>query len=174
MSQITVAVNGVLGKMGSTVLNAVEQQDDMLPVGGSNGIAGGNRTVKTMGGVELPLTPGLDALLDKVRPDVVVDFTNAEGGKAAMLTCIENGISCVSGSTGITPDELQAIGEKKAASAGVGIISASNFALGCVVLIHLARIASEILRLRRSHRKPSRDEDRCPLRHRALNRQRHA
>ena len=127
--------------MGSTVLDAVEQQDDMVPVGGANGIAGGNRTVMTADGVELPLASGLDALLETVRPDVVVDFTNAEGGKAAMLTCIENGISCVSGSTGITPDELGVIGEK-AASAGVGVISASNFALGCVVLIHLARIAS--------------------------------
>ena len=142
MSEITVAVNGVLGRMGSTVLNAVEQEPGLIPVGGADPLADGAGTVKTANGLELPLAKDLATLFKAAKPDVVVDFTNAEGGKAAMLTCIENGISCVSGSTGIIPDELQAIGEK-AASAGVGIISASNFALGCVVLIHLARIASE-------------------------------
>ena len=83
----------------------------------------------------------LASLFGAVKPDVVVDFTNAEGGTTAMRSCIAHGVRCVSGSTGISPEELAAIGES-ALEAGVGVISASNFALGCVVLIHLARIAS--------------------------------
>ena len=141
MSDITVAVNGVLGRMGSTVLNAVEHEPGMVPVGGADALAGGLKTVSTPGGVELPLAQDLAMLFADVKPDVVVDFTNAEGGTSAMRACIEHGVKCVSGSTGITPDQLDSIGES-AASAEVGVISASNFALGCVVLIHLARIAS--------------------------------
>ena len=141
MSDITVAVNGVLGRMGSTVLNAVEHEPGMVPVGGTDALAGGLKAVSTPGGVELPLAQDLATLFADVKPDVVVDFTNAEGGTSAMRACIENGVKCVSGSTGITPDQLDSISES-AAAAGVGVISASNFALGCVVLIHLARIAS--------------------------------
>ncbi len=141
MSEITVAVNGVLGRMGSTVLDAVEQEPGMIPVGGVDLFAGAKTTVATSDGTELPLSADLETLFATVKPDVVVDFTNAEGGSTAMRTCIANGVRCVSGSTGISPDELSAIGVS-AADAGVGVISASNFALGCVVLIHLARIAS--------------------------------
>lgn len=141
MSEITVAVNGVLGRMGSTVLNAVEQEPGMVPVGGADLFAGANTTVETASGNELPLAKDLEALFMTVKPDVVVDFTNAEGGTTAMRTCIASAVRCVSGSTGIAPDELDAIGAS-ASEAGVGVISASNFALGCVVLIHLARIAS--------------------------------
>ena len=141
MSEIAVAVNGVLGRMGSTVLDAVEQEPGLIPVGGVDLFAGAKTTVATSGGVELPLVSDLYSLFAAVKPDVVVDFTNAEGGTTAMRTCIANGVRCVSGSTGISPDELSAIGTS-AADAGVGVISASNFALGCVVLIHLARIAS--------------------------------
>lgn len=127
--------------MGSTVLDAVEQEPGMAPVGGADLFAGAETTVETSGGKELPLATGLEALFATVKPDVVVDFTNAEGGATAMRTCISSGVRCVSGSTGISPDELSAIGAS-ASEAGVGVISASNFALGCVVLIHLARIAS--------------------------------
>ena len=141
MSEIAVAVNGVLGRMGSTVLDAVEQEPGMVPVGGADLFAGAKTTVETSSGKELPLSTDLEALFTIVKPDVVVDFTNAEGGTTAMRTCIANGVRCVSGSTGISPDELSSIGAS-ASESGVGVISASNFALGCVVLIHLARIAS--------------------------------
>ncbi len=141
MTDITVAVNGVLGRMGSTVLNAVEQEPGMVPVGGADALAGGENSVSTLGGMDLPLASNLDILFGKVTPDVVVDFTNAEGGSAAMRACVAHKVRCVSGSTGMTPEELSAIGDL-ARDANVGVISASNFALGCVVLIHLARIAS--------------------------------
>ncbi len=127
--------------MGSTVLGAVEQEPGMIPVGGVDLFAGSKTMVETSSGAELPLATDLESLFAIVKPDVVVDFTNAEGGTAAMRSCVANGVRCVSGSTGISPDELSVIGAS-AAEAGVGVISASNFALGCVVLIHLARIAS--------------------------------
>ncbi len=141
MTDITVAVNGVLGRMGSTVLNAVEQEPGMVPVGGADALAGDEKSVSTLGGMDLPLASNLDILFGTVTPDVVVDFTNAEGGSAAMRACVAHKVRCVSGSTGMTPEELSAIGDL-ATEANVGVISASNFALGCVVLIHLARIAS--------------------------------
>ena len=127
--------------MGATVLAAVEREPGMTPVGGADAMSGAMKSVSTPEGVELPLAVDLETLFSTIKPDVVVDFTNAEGGAYAMRTCIEHDVRCVSGSTGIAPRDMAAIGES-AATAGLGVISASNFALGCVVLIHLAGIAS--------------------------------
>ncbi len=142
MSSIKVVVNGALGRMGTTVLNAVAEQADMTPVGGVDAAAEPGGTVQTASGAEIPVTNDLEALIASVRPDVVVDFSNASGAVSAMRNCIANGVRCVSGSTGVSPEQLASIADE-AASKGVGVISASNFALGCVVLIHLAREAAE-------------------------------
>lgn len=143
MTDIKVAVNGALGRMGFTVLNAVEQEDGMIPVGGVDIQATTSQaTIDTDSGTQLPLAKELSELFKIVKPDVVVDFTNAEGAATAMRTCINHGVRCVSGSTGLNEQELHSIGEL-ASQHRVGIISASNFALGCVVLMHLARAASQ-------------------------------
>ena len=143
MTDIKVAVNGALGRMGSTVLNAVEQEDGMVPVGGVDIQASTSRTtIDTDSGTQLPLAKELSELFQIAKPDVVVDFTNAEGAAKAMRTCIDHSVRCVSGSTGLSEQELNSIG-RLASEHKVGIISASNFALGCVVLMHLARIASQ-------------------------------
>jgi 4-hydroxy-tetrahydrodipicolinate reductase len=140
--EITVAVNGALGRMGSTVLSAVAAEGGVTPVGGAD-IAATADTVTISGtSVSVPLAPGLSALFETVTPDVVVDFTNGEAATEAIITGIEAGVRVVSGSTGLSPDDLTDI-EKLAADRGVGVISASNFALGAVVLMHLAGIASK-------------------------------
>lgn len=137
MSEITVAVNGALGRMGQTVQSAVRRESGMRLVGGADPLADGS-IVDADG---LALAESLESLFVIVKPDVVVDFSNASGGEHAMRTCIAHGVRCVSGSTGITEGTLSEIGSS-AADAGVGVISASNFALGCVVLMHLVKQAS--------------------------------
>ncbi len=140
--EITIAVNGALGRMGSTVLAAAAGEDGVVPVGGAD-IAASSSTVTVSGtSVSVPLAPNLSALFQTVTPDVVVDFTNGEAAKEAISTCVESGVRVVSGSTGLSPEDLDEIG-LLAAEKGVGVISASNFALGAVVLMHLAGIASK-------------------------------
>ncbi len=141
-SEITVAVNGALGRMGSTVLTAAVAEDGVTPIGGVDIAASGN-TIDIAGtSVSVPLTTSLDGLFESAKPDVVVDFTNGEGAKESILACIDAGVRVVSGSTGLSPEDLDEIGQVSAAK-GVGVISASNFALGGVVLMHLAGIASK-------------------------------
>ena len=137
MSEITVAVNGALGRMGQTVRAAVLRESGIRLVGGADPRV-------DVGGVDTDghqYADSLESLFSVVKPDVVVDFSNASGGEYAMRTCIGHGVRCVSGSTGIAEGTLSDIGSQ-AAEAGVGVISASNFALGCVVLMHLAKVAS--------------------------------
>jgi 4-hydroxy-tetrahydrodipicolinate reductase len=136
-----VAVNGVLGRMGSTVLAAVSSAPDMEPVGGADVKASASTLPRPDGKGALTLTRDLSALFKDRKPQVVVDFTNGEAAVQAMETAIYAGVRVVSGSTGVKPADLERIG-KLAAQKRVGVISASNFALGAVLLGHLAGIAA--------------------------------
>ena len=130
-SEITVAVNGALGRMGSTVLTAAVAEDGVTPIGGVDIAASGDIIEIAGTSVSVRLTTSLDGLFESTKPDVVVDFTNGEGAKESILTCIDAGVRVVSGSTGLSPEDLDEIGRASAAK-GVGVISASNFAIGGV------------------------------------------
>jgi len=141
-SEIKVAVNGALGRMGSTVLTAAANENGVTPVGGVD-IAASSDSVTISGtSVSVPLTSNLNDLFDVEKPDVVVDFTNGEAAKESIVTCINAGVRVVSGSTGLSAKEIEEI-RQLAAEKGIGVLSASNFALGGVVLMHLAGIASK-------------------------------
>ncbi len=140
--EITVAVNGALGRMGSTVLVAASAEHGVTPVGAADIAASSNSVTISGTSTSVPLAPGLTELFDIVKPDVVVDFTNGEAAKEAILTCINSGVKVVSGSTGLSSDDLDEI-RQLASEKSVGVISASNFALGAVVLMHLAGIAAK-------------------------------
>ncbi|HJP27407.1 MAG TPA: 4-hydroxy-tetrahydrodipicolinate reductase [Dehalococcoidia bacterium] len=140
--EITVAVNGALGRMGSTVLSAAAAEGGVMPVGGADIVASSDSVTVSDTSLSVPLAPNLIELFEIVKPDVVVDFTNGEAANEAILTCINSGVRVVSGSTGLSPEDLDGIGEQAAAQK-IGVISASNFALGAVLLMHLAGIASK-------------------------------
>ena len=134
---IKVAVNGALGRMGQTVLGAVEADPVTIAVGGADSAASAD-TVEVPDGNPVPLAPTLAELLSKVDADVVVDFSNGAGAVEAMAAATGAGVRVVSGSTGVQSGELERFGAI-AAEKDIGIISASNFALGAVLMIHLAR-----------------------------------
>ena len=137
MSEITVAVNGALGRMGQTVQDAVRRELGLRLIGGADLRA--SEIDDDRDG--LAYADSLELLFESVKPDVVVDFSNASGGEYAMRTCVAHRVRCVSGSTGLSEVTLSEI-RSLAGAAGVGVLSASNFALGCVVLMHLAKVAS--------------------------------
>ena len=141
-TEITLAVNGALGRMGSTVLSAAAADAGIKPVGGADNAASSDAVTISGTSVSVPLATSLTELFQIVKPNVVVDFTNGEAAKQAIITCINAGVRVVSGSTGLSSEDLDEIRQLVAAKS-VGVISASNFALGAVVLMHLAGIASK-------------------------------
>jgi len=136
---IKVAVNGALGRMGQTVLGAVEAEPATIAVGGADSAASTD-TVVVPGGNPVPLAATLAELLSKVDADVVVDFSNGAGAVDTMAAATSAGVRVVSGSTGVAAGELERYGDI-ASKAGIGIISASNFALGAVLMMYLAEMA---------------------------------
>jgi len=141
MSDTTVAVNGVLGRMGHTILGAVEAEPGLIPVGGAD-IAAASDMIELPGGSgELPLFADPALLVDRIEPQVLVDFTNGEGAAAAIRAAVPAGVRLVTGSTGISEEVLSEAG-RLAAGHHVGVIVAPNFALGAVLLGYLGGIAA--------------------------------
>jgi 4-hydroxy-tetrahydrodipicolinate reductase len=63
--------------------------------------------------------------------DVVVEFSSPEGAAAAAATCAARGVPLVSGSTGHSKEQDEAL---RRAAASVAIMAASNFSLGVLAL----------------------------------------
>jgi 4-hydroxy-tetrahydrodipicolinate reductase len=144
MELIRVVVHGAAGRVGQEVVKAVCREPDMELVGAVDLEAASDRLVLPDGSGAVPYLAALESVLDSCRPDVVVDFTIAKASMPAVRTCAGRGVSMVIGTTGFSADDFSEM--KKLASAnGVGIMVAPNFALGAVLMMHLAKIAGRFM-----------------------------
>lgn len=128
--------------MGATVLGAVEADPDLEPVGGVDPRAASSTIGLPAGSGEAPIFKDMAACLDATSPDVVVDFTNRDGAMTCARAAVEKGVRIVSGSTGLSEADYEEL-RSLADSRKIGVISSTNFALGAVLLMHLASIASK-------------------------------
>ena len=71
--------------------------------------------------------------------DAAVDFTTPEAAPANVRAALEQGVSCVVGTTGWEPGELGA----HAAERGLRLFVAPNFSVGAVLMMRFARQAAE-------------------------------
>jgi 4-hydroxy-tetrahydrodipicolinate reductase len=139
MEPIKVVVHGAAGRMGRQVVSAVCGEADLTPVGAAD-------TVLEPGSYPLPdgsgSVPQSNALQDVVDgADVVVDFSVADATMKAMRVASAHKVNVVVGTTGITDANLEEA-DSLAREHDVGIIVAPNFAMGGVLMIHLARVAA--------------------------------
>jgi 4-hydroxy-tetrahydrodipicolinate reductase len=72
---------------------------------------------------------------------VVVDFTVHEAALANLHWCAANGVHAVVGTTGFSAEEIADLSARFDASTANAVI-APNFAIGAVLLMHLAAIAA--------------------------------
>jgi 4-hydroxy-tetrahydrodipicolinate reductase len=84
------------------------------------------------------------SIVTTCKPDVVVDFTIAKASMPAVRFAAGKGVNMVIGTTGFSPDELAEM-ERLAAAKNIGIVAAPNFALGAVLMMHLAKIAGKFM-----------------------------
>jgi 4-hydroxy-tetrahydrodipicolinate reductase len=118
--------------MGSQVIRAVAAQNDMELVGGFDPLF-------TIGSVELEgraLAPAFGELvraLTTTRPDVLVDFTSPDSVEENLRCALAQGIDCVVGTTGLTPEKLEELAA--GAPEGTTLFHAPNFTLGAVLMM---------------------------------------
>ncbi len=141
MASIKVAVNGALGKMGTEVVSALCKEPDMLPVAAVDPRADRDSLTLPDGSGSILLSNDLGQAIKATSPDAVVDFTISDAVPGSARTATGAGVNMVIGTTGISDDILKQL-DQMVAENGVGIFVAPNFALGAVVLMHLARQAA--------------------------------
>ena len=140
MSKIKVVISGISGKMGQESLKAVHAQSDMEVIGGTCK-SPENPTLTIPGSsINIPTTSDLESIISDA--DVLLDFTNSEVAIDAIRVAGNHKIPIVTGSTGFSPEmakEIETIAEKNK----LGIIVAPNFAIGAVLMAHLAKTAGQ-------------------------------
>jgi 4-hydroxy-tetrahydrodipicolinate reductase len=138
---ITVVVHGAMGKMGKELINALCREPEIRLVGAVDiGVRKRYLSLPDSSG-KIPLTSDLDGLLTRVKPDVMVDFSVAKATMPAVRIAAKNKVNLVIGTTGLTDADIKEIGNLIKTNK-IGAVVASNFALGAVMMMHLAKIAA--------------------------------
>ena len=118
---IKVGVFGSAGRMGSQVVQAVTDADDMEFVGGVDD--GDSRDALT----------GADVIVDFTRPDAVMDN---------LAWAIDHDINVVVGTTGFTEERYEQLRAHLAEHPHTGAVVAPNFGIGAVLMMHFAKQAA--------------------------------
>jgi 4-hydroxy-tetrahydrodipicolinate reductase len=136
---IRVGVLGARGKMGSTVVGAVNNAVDMEVV------------------AALDIGDSLDALAAN-KAEVVVDFTTPDAVMQNLSYLIDHGIHGVVGTTGFDEQRIDVLKKQLAKSPNVGLLIAPNFGLGAILMMEFAKQAAplfesvEIVELHHPHK----------------------
>lgn len=123
---VRVLVAGAEGRVGQVMVAGLSQQAGLTVVGGFD-----------RGDLHR-----LDELL--ARADVLVDFTVADAARELLPRAIRAGVRPVSGTTGL-PDEFYTELDRLAREQGIGAFTASNFAVGAVLMMHFSRLAARFM-----------------------------
>ena len=118
---IRVAVAGAAGRMGQMVCAAVDAAEDLDLVARAD--------------------PAMDAPLDLVSADVLVDFTRPDAALDNARQALANGVHVVIGTSGFDLDGIRAAAEASSARA----FFAPNFAIGAVLMMRYAAEASRLM-----------------------------
>ncbi|BCO36842.1 4-hydroxy-tetrahydrodipicolinate reductase [Mycobacterium heckeshornense] len=134
-----VGVLGAKGKVGSTMVQAVRDADDL--------------TLSAEVDAGDPLSLFTDS-----NTEVVIDFTHPDVVMGNLKFLIDNEIHAVVGTTGFTEERLRQVRSWLAAKPDAGVLIAPNFAIGAVLCMHFAKQAApfydsvEVIELHHPHK----------------------
>ncbi len=136
---ITVVVSGAKGRMGSCVVQAVSDADDLELVGCYAPLHAG-QTISCSDG-DFVCSDDLSALLEATHPDVLVDFSQPDALLDNVSCALKHGVNVVVGTTGISQDDLRVAYDQNTAD-GAKMFVAPNFTTGAVLMMKFAQLAA--------------------------------
>ncbi len=137
---IRVIVSGS-GKMGRAIVEAIDAADGMVPVGVLEKFAEAPAFVLPSG-LDVPMTADEDDAFDEWDGDVVIDFTNASWTPTVVDSALRRGVRPVIGTSGLSEAFVSSLAER-CREQRLGGVVAANFAIGAVLMMHMAKIASK-------------------------------
>lgn len=120
---IKVGVLGAKGRVGQTIVAAVNESDDLELV------------------AEIGVDDDLSLLVDN-GAEVVVDFTTPNAVMGNLEFCINNGISAIVGTTGFDDARLEQVRDWLEGKDNVGVLIAPNFAISAVLTMVFSKQAA--------------------------------
>ena len=142
MELIKVVVHGALGRMGQEVLSAVRGDPQLEVVGATEKSVKQEYLPLPDTSTLIPYSSNLEYVLNRTHPDVLVDFTTAKATMSAIHIAVKYRTNLVIGTTGLSLDDLALI-DKLSRDNGVGAVVAPNFALGAMMMIHMAKLGAK-------------------------------
>ena len=141
----TVFVNGACGRMGQAVLKAVQEGAELKLVGAAD-LKGGADAGELVGLPKAGVTVETDlkAALERLHPDVMVDFTRPDVVFENVKTALAAHVSPVVGTTGLT-DAQKADIAKLAEANDTPAFIAPNFAIGAVLMMVMCKQAAKYM-----------------------------
>ena len=139
-----VIVTGAAGRMGSTNIRLVINDDELTLVGaverkGFQKIDAG--IPANIGEIGVNIVDDIWKI-DGIEADVIIDFTMPEATMKNLEFAVKNGINMVIGTTGLSDDNLDTI---KKASEKVAIVQSPNMSVGVNVLFKISELVAKIL-----------------------------
>lgn len=135
---IKVVVCGASGRMGQIIGRMVSEAKDLELVGGINLRPG------TFFGADIVETKNAEALIKKVKPDVLIDFTVAAAAVGNVKMAARNNVALVVGTTGFSPEQRKEM--ETAIQGHVPAVISSNFSVGVNIYWQVLREAARLLK----------------------------
>jgi len=144
MEPIKILIHGALGKVGQVLINSLCRESAVKLVGAVDARAESDLITLPDNLDTVPLGTDLASIIETCNPQVIIDFTIASATMPAVRIATERGVNVVVGTSGLTDADLKEI-DSLARNNHVGVVVASNFALGAVLMMHMSKIASKYL-----------------------------
>ncbi|MCL4377496.1 MAG: 4-hydroxy-tetrahydrodipicolinate reductase [Actinobacteria bacterium] len=137
-----IALFGICGKMGKSMLSELIMEEDISIVAGFDRINIGT-DIGVLAGREISGVKVTDNYEDiKIaKPDLIIDFTGPEIVYKNVLWAIENKLDIIVGATGLKKEEVENI-RKKAVKSASKIFIVPNFSVGAVLMMILSSLAA--------------------------------
>lgn len=143
-SPIRIVVYGAGGRMGQAVIRAILESDRAILTSAlvrpASGLA--DQPLSRVYGEDAPDVDFANAFDPDVDAEVLVDFSGVHAFDAALALAIERKLAFVSGTTGLSDEQFDALNR---AAKSIPVLWASNFSLGVAMLARLVRRTAEVL-----------------------------
>jgi 4-hydroxy-tetrahydrodipicolinate reductase len=142
---VRVGVCGAAGRMGKTILEVCNDNDDIeiaaaIEYSGSPMLGLDAGEVAGLGKLNVNITDDIASVADQV--DVMIDFTLATSVAANIQKCVSTNCKMVIGTTGLTHDDHELI---KTASNKIAIVFAPNMSIGVNLCFKLLEMAAQVI-----------------------------
>ena len=141
-----IAVMGAAGRMGKTLVEAVQQRSPASGLTaaivrpGSTLIGADAGELASLGRIGVSLSGNLEQVADEF--DVLIDFTHPSVTLKNLEICRRAGKAMVIGTTGFSPEERQQL---EAAAQEIPIVFAANYSVGVNLCLKLLDTAARVL-----------------------------